>query len=91
MSKLTLLLVGLVAGWIAKQIMGRDQTLLMNLVLGTRVLFLAAFSRPASSMCAIPRGSILRPSRLRQAAPCCCWPSRKVSIGPAVSDACLRS
>jgi uncharacterized membrane protein YeaQ/YmgE (transglycosylase-associated protein family) len=43
MSKLTLLLVGLVAGWIAEQIMGRDQTLLMNLVLGIAGAFLGSF------------------------------------------------
>ena len=43
MSKLTLLLIGLVAGWIAEQIMGRDQTLLMNLVLGIAGAFLGSF------------------------------------------------
>jgi uncharacterized membrane protein YeaQ/YmgE (transglycosylase-associated protein family) len=43
MSKLTLLLVGLAAGWIAEQIMGRDQTLLMNLVLGIAGAFLGSF------------------------------------------------
>jgi uncharacterized membrane protein YeaQ/YmgE (transglycosylase-associated protein family) len=43
MSKLTLLVVGLVAGWIAEQIMGRDQTLLMNLVLGIAGAFLGSF------------------------------------------------
>jgi uncharacterized membrane protein YeaQ/YmgE (transglycosylase-associated protein family) len=43
MSKLTLLLVGLVAGWIAEQIMGREQTLLMNLVLGIAGAFLGSF------------------------------------------------
>jgi uncharacterized membrane protein YeaQ/YmgE (transglycosylase-associated protein family) len=43
MSKLTLLLVGLVAGWIAEQIMGRDQTLLMNVVLGIAGAFLGSF------------------------------------------------
>jgi uncharacterized membrane protein YeaQ/YmgE (transglycosylase-associated protein family) len=43
MSKLALLVVGLVAGWIAEQIMGRDQTLLMNLVLGIAGAFLGSF------------------------------------------------
>jgi uncharacterized membrane protein YeaQ/YmgE (transglycosylase-associated protein family) len=43
MSKLTLLLVGLVAGWLAEQIMGRDQTLIMNLVLGIAGAFLGSF------------------------------------------------
>ena len=43
MSKLTLVMVGLVAGWIAEQIMGRDQTLLMNLVLGIAGAFLGSF------------------------------------------------
>ena len=43
LSKLTLLLIGLVAGWLAEQIMGRDQTLLMNLLLGIAGAFLGSF------------------------------------------------
>ncbi len=43
MRKVTLFLVGLVAGWIAEQIMGRDQTLFMNLVLGIAGAFLGSF------------------------------------------------
>ena len=43
MSKLTLILVGLVAGWLAEQIIGRDQTLIMNLVLGIAGAFLGSF------------------------------------------------
>jgi len=43
MNKLTLLVVGIVAGWIAEHIMGRSQTLLMNLVLGVAGAFLGGF------------------------------------------------
>lgn len=43
MSKLTLILVGLVAGWLAEQIIGRDQTLIMNLVLGIAGAVLGSF------------------------------------------------
>ena len=43
MNKLTLLLVGLAAGWLAEQIVGRDQTLIMNLVLGIAGAFLGSF------------------------------------------------
>ena len=43
MNKLTLLVVGLAAGWLAEQIMGRDQTLIMNLVLGIAGAFLGSF------------------------------------------------
>ena len=43
MSKLTLILVGLVAGWLAEQIIGRDQTLIMNLVLGIAGAILGSF------------------------------------------------
>lgn len=39
MNKLTLLLVGIVAGWLAEQIMGRSQILIMNLVLASRAPF----------------------------------------------------
>ena len=35
--------VGLVAGWLAEQIVGRDQTLLMNLLLGIAGAFLGSF------------------------------------------------
>ena len=43
MSKLTLILVGLVAGWLAEQVIGRDQTLIMNLVLGIAGAILGSF------------------------------------------------
>jgi len=43
MNKLTLLVVGIIAGWMAEQIMGRSQTLLMNLVLGVAGAFLGSF------------------------------------------------
>jgi uncharacterized membrane protein YeaQ/YmgE (transglycosylase-associated protein family) len=43
MNKLTLLIVGLIAGWQAEQIMGRSQTLIMNLVLGIAGAFLGSF------------------------------------------------
>jgi|SoiMethySBSTD1v2_1073268.scaffolds.fasta_scaffold3458874_2 uncharacterized membrane protein YeaQ/YmgE (transglycosylase-associated protein family) len=42
MNKLTLLVVGIVAGWLAEQIMGRSQTLIMNLVLGVAGAFLGS-------------------------------------------------
>ena len=42
MNKLTLLVVGIVAGWLAEQIMGRSQTLVMNLVLGVAGAFLGS-------------------------------------------------
>ena len=43
MNKLTLLVVGLIAGWLAEQIMGRSQTLIMNQVLGIAGAFLGSF------------------------------------------------
>ena len=43
MNKLTLLLVGLIAGWLAEQIMGRTQALIMNLALGIAGAFLGSF------------------------------------------------
>jgi uncharacterized membrane protein YeaQ/YmgE (transglycosylase-associated protein family) len=42
MNKLTLLVVGMVSGWLAEQIMGRSQTLIMNLVLGVAGAFLGS-------------------------------------------------
>ena len=42
MNKLTLLVVGIVAGWLAEQILGRSQTLIMNLVLGVAGAFLGS-------------------------------------------------
>ena len=42
MNKLTLLVVGIVSGWLAEQIMGRSQTLIMNLVLGVAGAFLGS-------------------------------------------------
>jgi hypothetical protein len=60
MNKLTLLIVGLIAGWLAEQIMGRSQTLIMNLVLGTAGAFLGG---------KIPQPSPLpRPARLLRVA-----------------------
>ena len=43
MNKLTLLVVGLIAGWLAEQIMGRTQALIMNLALGIAGAFLGSF------------------------------------------------
>jgi uncharacterized membrane protein YeaQ/YmgE (transglycosylase-associated protein family) len=43
MNKPTLLVIGVIAGWLAEQIMGRSQTLIMNLVLGVAGAFLGSF------------------------------------------------
>ena len=39
----TFLIVGLIAGWLAEKIMGRDQGLLTNLVVGVVGAYLGAF------------------------------------------------
>jgi uncharacterized membrane protein YeaQ/YmgE (transglycosylase-associated protein family) len=40
---LSFLLVGLIAGWIAERVTGRDDSLLMNLVVGVVGAYLGAF------------------------------------------------
>ena len=40
---LSFLLVGLIAGWAAERLMGREHTLLMNLVVGVVGAYLGAF------------------------------------------------
>lgn len=40
---LSFLLVGLIAGWVANQIMRRENTLVMNLVIGVVGAYLGAF------------------------------------------------
>lgn len=40
---LSFLLVGLIAGWAAERIMGREHTLLMNLVVGVVGAYVGAF------------------------------------------------
>jgi uncharacterized membrane protein YeaQ/YmgE (transglycosylase-associated protein family) len=40
LNKLTLLLVGLAAGWLAEHLTGRDQTLAMNLLVGIAGAFM---------------------------------------------------
>jgi uncharacterized membrane protein YeaQ/YmgE (transglycosylase-associated protein family) len=40
---LSFLLVGLIAGWAAEKLMGREHTLLMNLVVGVVGAYLGAF------------------------------------------------
>jgi len=40
---LTFLIVGLLAGWIAEKIMGRDQGLLTNLIVGVIGAYVGAF------------------------------------------------
>jgi uncharacterized membrane protein YeaQ/YmgE (transglycosylase-associated protein family) len=58
MNKLMLLIVGLIAGWLAEQIMGRSQTLIMNLVLGIGGAFLLP-RHPGPQRALLMRGSIL--------------------------------
>lgn len=43
MNKLTLILVGLAAGWLAEHFTGRDQTLIMNLLVGIAGAFMGGF------------------------------------------------
>ncbi|HVH02355.1 MAG TPA: GlsB/YeaQ/YmgE family stress response membrane protein [Amaricoccus sp.] len=40
---LSFLLVGLIAGWVAERVMGREHTLVMNLVVGVVGAYLGAF------------------------------------------------
>jgi uncharacterized membrane protein YeaQ/YmgE (transglycosylase-associated protein family) len=40
---LSFLLVGLIAGWVAEKLMGRDHTLLMNLGVGVVGAYIGAF------------------------------------------------
>ena len=40
---ISFLLIGLIAGWIADKLMGRDNTLLMNLVVGVVGAYVGAF------------------------------------------------
>ena len=40
---LSFLLVGLIAGWVAEKVMGREHTLIMNLVVGVIGAYVGAF------------------------------------------------
>ena len=91
MNKLTLLLVGLAAGWLAEQIVGRDQTLIMSLVLGIAVLSLEAFL--ATQVLDVRYSEGLNPATIAitQAGPYYCWWSRKGSTGQVDSEAAFRA
>jgi uncharacterized membrane protein YeaQ/YmgE (transglycosylase-associated protein family) len=90
MNKMTLLLVRLIAGWLAEQIMGRSQTLIMNLVLSIAGAFLRSFL--ATRVFNVRNDEGLNPATIAitTAARCCCLSQPKPSPRPRVHSSLVR-
>ena len=57
MNLLAYIIVGIVAGWLAEKITGRDHGLIMNLIVGTSAPLSGDFWRRAFSACTMQKGS----------------------------------